>query len=237
MKLQAGLFAAAIGCTVGVVGFTLPANAWTLTADTFAKAGGFSFDKDTTVDFNFIGSYGGYKSRFGVFTGQHDAHPTWLFTENLNRDPITGSNRYLDSQGTCPTSVTPCSNRFTFKAHQTYLLGLANIPLGGEVFSDDRITATDPKGFKFFQKTSASDPNPTYPIRFKPPFGKDFVPLPLDTESVAIFVNDAWAGDLDANDFIVTAKAAHPPVDVPEPMAMLGLGAIAGSFFLGRRRN
>ncbi len=217
--------------TATVIGTTASAMAGTLSVFGSTALNGFSFAKNTTVDFEFIASHGGYQSKFGVFETTNQTNATeWLFTEVLASDP--GGNNANDNRGTCGDGkavLKPCTKQFTFLAGVNYLLGLTNIvPNDGKfVFSNNPIGGADPQGMKFVEGPGS----PLYPTTFKPPLGKNFVPLNLNKNQIGIFVNDVWGGDQDGNDFVLRATA------VPEPATLAGLGLVAGGMLLSRRRK
>ncbi len=241
MKLKQ--FITSVGIAAATLAISAPAFAASFSAATLAGSNGFSFDKDTKVNFDFISSRGGNRSQFGIFTkdGTTLSLVNWLFTESQrsNSGNITNSN---DSLGTCPTTVpAPCSKQFTFKAGVTYLLGLEDLDIttgtsiaGTQVFSNDPVGPTlgaAARGMAFAQGPG----NPIVYTNFVKN-GQDLslrstTTLPLAAGQVGIFVNDSWNGDLDQNDFVLKAEA------VPEPATLLGLGAVAGGMVLARRRK
>jgi hypothetical protein len=250
MKLKQ--FIASVGIAAATLTASAPAFAASFSAATLKSDDGFSFDKKTTVNFDFISSRGGNRSRFGIFAknGNTLTAVDWLFTESKRRDSGNNTPNNIanqdDSLGTCSETApnlavpAPCSKKFTFQAGVTYLLGLEDLGiLTGTPINGTRVYSNDPvgpignnaRGMAFVQGPG----NPIIYTNFVPN-GQDLslrttTTLPLTARQVGIFVNDSWNGDLDQNDFVLRAEA------VPEPATLLGLGAVAGGMVLARRRK
>jgi hypothetical protein len=225
MTLRGYLFAAATAITA-TVGLSIPAQA----ASLFSNGGPISFSRNTRVQFDFVVSHGSFKSVFGVY----DANKTLvkeLLVEDLNRDPIASNKPHqynnVDSKGTCGVTVAqPCRATFDFIANTSYYLGLSTVGQS-TVYSDDPVGGTTPGGFTFVAGPTVA----SYPTKYQPPYGTNFVPLEVKDGETAIFINDPAPVDLDANDFIVTAKS------VPEPATLAGLGAVVAGLAASRRRK
>jgi hypothetical protein len=209
-------FFVSAGIAVSTVALSAPAFAGGLTASNLASLNGFTFDTTTNVNFKFVASYGGYKSNFAVYSTTDGG-----VTRTLVEDLFTELNG--DSPATCPDDVVPCTKQFKFLAGTTYLLGLRNIkPSGGQVFSDNPVGGADAGGMRFFQGAGTT----SYPNN-----NGTLLPVTLTAGQVGIFVNDTYKGDLDTNDFVLTAEA------VPEPATLAGLGMVAGGMLMARRRK
>jgi hypothetical protein len=219
---------AAISALVSVCA---PAQAFSFLGTTSNADGSFSFAKDTKVQFDFFASHGAYKSNFNVYDSTKKLVTT-LFSEFKATDP--GSNNSNDSKGTCPISVLPCSNTFTFASGVNYFFGLtggSKTVYTGDVttYSKDATTAETFKfvngGEQFVYYTNYKDGDLSK---------RKSTLIPVQAGTTLIAVNDSWSGDADYNDFLINAKKAE---SVPEPGtvgALLGAGALG---FMGRRRK
>jgi len=190
---------------------------------------GILFDTDTKIDFDFIQSQGAFQSTLFIVEAANPTDPVFtLFTEN---EPFDSTSP--DFIGTCPTSVTvpgssSCTNWFTFEAGVEYSLALFsgnNKPAetNGFVYSSDDLN--NPVGQQAFVFEGLVLPEYTEPgdISADPFLGK-----------VTIAFDDKGnANDEDFQDFIVTAEVT----DIPEPATLAGLGLVAGSLTLIRRRQ
>lgn len=193
---------------------------------TFGNTGTFSFESNTTVDFNFVLSKGMWSSSFGIYDVAANSLTTLFKELKPGYDPGSGDSKTnaTDWLGTCGKTVKNCSNSFTFlagKAYQFFLTGPTN------QFSNTSNTAITYNGAATTFKSSG----PTYNKSNTP----ILMTLNAPTSGALIRMNDAHGIDVDTNDFIVTAVARNQPV--PEPATLMGLGAIAGSFLLARRRK
>ncbi|HBE16125.1 MAG TPA: hypothetical protein DDW51_00560 [Cyanobacteria bacterium UBA11367] len=190
----------------------IPAQAASLFGD-----GGIKFDKTTTVDFWFMESNGKFKSTLSVVKAADKNNPlAILFSEAAPGYDVPKTD---DFHGTCPKTVTSptgkCHNWFTFKKDVEYSLlldsGLKNPNLPDD--SDGKVWSTD--------ELNDPDSNQAW-----------FTPMGDYTYQIAF--DDKGAGpDQDFQDFIVKAEIKH----VPEPAALAGLGLVAGTMTLIRRRQ
>ena len=206
---------------------TLPAEAATFGNNSIL------FDTDTTVTFDFTGSNGLFGSMFGVVLESEPDNiiPPVLFAENPAFDP----GAVDDFQGTCGIVVpTPCTATFTFEANTTYSLALKSP--NGIVYSTDSLNPLDtlnpanPKTrqFAFFQEETTL-----------PPLANESGEGSVDPfDKFAILIEDK-GGSRDFNDFRLTAVAieSEPPASIAEPATLAGLGLVAGSLTLIRRRQ
>jgi len=220
--------AAAISALVSVC---TPAQAFTFLGATSNADGSFSFAKTTNVQFDFFASHGAFKSDFNIYDSTK-TKVAKLFSEFQAKDP--GSNNSNDSKGTCPISVLPCTNTYTFAKGVNYFFGLTakgqSTVYTGQLTTTtkDDPTATSFKfvngGEKFVYYTNYKDGSLSK---------RKSELLAVDPGTTLIAVNDSWSGDADFNDFIVTARKAE---SVPEPGtvgALLGAGALG---LMGRRK-
>ncbi|MEQ8968847.1 MAG: PEP-CTERM sorting domain-containing protein [Coleofasciculus sp. C1-SOL-03] len=218
-----------LGLAVGsaLVLSAMPAGAVTFGNDSI------QFDQDTEVTFDFTGSNGKFGSMFGVVleSDPDNIIPPVLFAE----DPAFDPGPIGDFQGTCGVVVPdPCTATFTFLAGETYSLALKSD--NGTVYSTDSLNPVDPA-------------NPASPQTRQFAFFQDETTLPpLTNESgegsvdpfdkFAILIEDK-GGSRDFNDFRLTAMATETdsPASIPEPATLAGLGLVAGSLTLMRRRQ
>lgn len=232
MKSQTQFFTAAAATAIAGLVSAAPAQAFTF------NNSGISFNENTTVNFDFVGSYGWFQSSFGVLdlaTG----NKTVLLSEVKRNDGVPG----FDNKGTCGNTVLICSTAFKFEAGKQYAFFLDS---GTDVWRDYDIYSTDSMNasglnfanqFKFLQGTSvlsdlsyeqyATSPTSllgtTAGIQNANPFAGP----------VLIAIEDSGVnGHRDFNDFLVTAQVA-----VPEPATLAGLGMIAGAMAMSRRRK
>lgn len=239
MNLRGCLFAAATA--TALVGATAPVQAASLSSfltagKSFSSSSGFSFAKDTTVKFTFLESRGAYQSQFGIYTSKTNGAPNFLlFRESQNSNP--GSSNSNDNMGACGVTVvpSPCEKSFTFAAGTSYFLGLNDFKNsnGGTInrttFSDDPIgpsKGNGARGMLFVEGPGSHTYSTSFPVNPAKTNTLTFAPGTL-----GIFVNDSYEQDLDGNDFIVKAEA------VPEPATLAGLGLVAGSLVMSRRRK
>ncbi|MCT7990854.1 PEP-CTERM sorting domain-containing protein [Laspinema olomoucense] len=225
MNIQSYSLTAAAATLIGIFS-AIPAQAFTF------DTGGISFNRNTTVEFNFNQSDGLYRSELKileVLDGGQLSVVKDLFKEVQAHD---GGNAYTGNNvGTCGLTVLVCEGSFTFEANKQYTLGLfsyhrtTNNSLstvystsflnGGEaqqaVFGSWGSIGSDTTFFKNAANYQASNP-----------FG-DWVKIGFDDTG-----NDK---DQDFQDFTVSARA----VAVPEPTALVGLGIMAGAMAISRR--
>lgn len=186
---------------------------------------GILFDEDTTIDFEFLQSQGAFQSELFIVEAANPTDPVFtLFTEN---EPFDDTSP--DFIGTCPTSVTSptgeCTNWFEFEANVEYSLALFSQDTNEFVYSTDALN--NPQGQQAFVFEGVVLPPYTSPgdISADPGLGK-----------VTIAFDDKGnANDADFQDFIVTAMVTEK--SIPEPTALAGLGLVAGSLTLIRRRQ
>lgn len=188
--------------------------------------GTFSFESNTTLDFNFVLSKGMWRSNFGVYNTKTGAKTVLFNEKNPGYDPGSGDSttNATDWLGTCGVTVQNCTNSFTFLAGQVYQFFLTGSPTQYSSTSNTSFTYNG-------ASTIFNSSGPTYNKTNTPVL----MTLTAPAQGALIRMNDTHAIDGDTNDFIVTATAASQ--SVPEPATVLGLGAVAGGLALSRRRK
>lgn len=173
---------------------------------------GIKFAKDTMVDFWFLESNGAFKSTLSVYNADtKTAVNPFLFQEAAPGYDVPKTG---DFHGTCPKTVTSptgeCHTWFTFKGGVNYSLLLDSTP-NGKVYSTNAL--------------NIGSLNPDMKQADFTPMGNHIYQIAFDDTG-----ND---NDGDMNDFFVKAEIKH----VPEPAALAGLGLVAGTMTLARRRK
>jgi len=206
---------------------------------------GISFDKDTTVDFEFTQSYGRYRTDlrlYEVVDGELGADLGTLFKEVKAADEMTydpEKDRWVptsDPLGTAGNAVVDYQASFNFEAGKEYALGIVNY---GHWQAENAAT---PWGGVFYS-TSALNTGGTQQAVFGSSGGEelfkfDDASLFQDGNPLAGWVDISFddAGnnnDKDFQDFTLKAKA----VSTPEPTVLLGLAVAAGGMFMTRRNK
>lgn len=172
---------------------------------------GILFDTDTIIDLEFLSSNGEYQSAFGFVTLEDGeaGEFTSVFSENApGYDlPIVG-----DFLGTFPETVSDRTAQFIFAANVEYSFALRT-------------------GSNILYSTSSLNSGGTQQARFTG--GDDLV----NTAATVAFDDRGNGPDFDYNDFVVSVKDPVPTASVPEPATWAGLGMVAGSMALFRRRQ
>lgn len=173
---------------------------------------GIKFDKDTTVNFDFLESHGIYKSYFGV--QQVGGSFISLLQETQNAD--NQSQSVNDWLGTCGISVKECTSSFTFKAGLDYNLVLQ---------SYEKVPINRSWGYQSTPTQTVSSSSPASTV-----FTQN------SETSYTLAWDDGHPSDKDTNDFFVKASW-EKTASVPEPATLAGLGLV-GSFLAikGRRK-
>lgn len=260
-KFVASLTAVATGATA-LLGFSASAQAFSF------GTSGISFEQDTTVDFTFFDSHGANLSTLNVYQLDSSNKPSLvqtLFKEIRSSDnPAKGD--LTEWQGTFGGSVAGADAQYdksgnlvnygsktqqvTFKANQTYTLGLVNFKdnaYRGTVFASSMLNLnSDPKHLQ------STDGTHTQQTLFGP---EDSLLKVLDLKRTTAVANpgqytsgNPFAGnvliafddrgnnnDRDFQDYILTARAAAP-ASVPEPASLAGVVLVAGAMAFSRRR-
>lgn len=206
----------------------LPAQAFTF------GTGGISFNRDTTVEFNFNQSDGLYRSELKileVLDGGNFSVVKDLFKEVQAHD---GGNENIGNNiGTCGITVLLCEGTFTFEANKQYTLGLFSYhrtsnSLKSTVYSTTSLNEGHDQQALFGSWGSIGSDTALFEnaanYQAGNPFG-DWVKIGFD--------DTGNNNDRDFQDFTIAARA----VSVPEPTALAGLGIMAGAMAISRRRK
>lgn len=227
MNIQSSSLTAAAATLIGIVS-AIPAQAFTF------GTGGISFNRDTTVEFNFNQSDGLYRSELKileVLDGGDLFVVKDLFKEVQAHDE--GNENTGNNIGTCGITVLVCEGTFTFEANRQYTLGLFSYHRTSNssqstVYSTSFLNEGQAQQALFGSwgsigsDTTLFDDAANY--QASNPFG-DWVKIGFDDTG-----NNQ---DRDFQDFTISARA----VSVPEPTALFGLGIMAGAMAISRRRK
>jgi hypothetical protein len=189
-----------------------------------------TFEQDTTVKFNFLGSHGMFKSSLGIYEVDNNSTPSivkTLFSEIKRSD----NNRQNEWQGTLGNTVLDGEQVFTFLANKIYTLGLDSGD-DGTVYSTSTLNTRSTQQ-AVFGPPSVWDGVSLSDTRRFPDAGQFTDGLSAVFNGGALIsLDDRGNGDdADFQDFTVTAAA------VPEPMTMTGLALGLGGLVAARRRR
>jgi hypothetical protein len=199
-----------------------------------AQAASFStsaitFQQDTAVKFNFLGSRGMYQSALGVYDVQNSM-PTLIQTlfSETKRSDNGGQNEW---RGTLGNTVLGGEVVFTFLANRIYTLGL-NSGYDGSVYSTSTLNTGGGQQAVFGAPSLWSQINigTTTPFTNAGQFTNALSAL-FNGGALISFDDRGNGRDKDFQDFTVTAEA------VPEPMTMTGLALGLGGLVAARRRR
>ncbi|WP_242057040.1 MULTISPECIES: PEP-CTERM sorting domain-containing protein [Oscillatoriales] len=220
-------------------------------AQAFSFGDPISFATDTTVDFTFFESHGGWKEVFGI-----KELATGTKSDMLSEVAISdGNSNARDFQGTCGAgkAVTTCTNSFTFLAGKQYTMFLDQIPTNG----DSRRTLTAATAKTVYTAAAATQDalyndlawtggpqkyqHAGYSTNSKL---QNLTSSPFDLtggEMLLAWEDYAPAGaggaqHIDHNDFMLKAKISSV-ASVPEPATLAGLGLVGGALAFSRRRK
>ncbi|MGD1713318.1 PEP-CTERM sorting domain-containing protein [Dapis sp. BLCC M172] len=238
MKTKLSILLTAIA---GGVVSAMPAQAFSFGTN------GIMFYEDTTLEFELLQTYGGYKSDLRVYEAidvDNDGivdrllGGELLFEEYKASDDAAGptSAPGSDPLGTAGNAVVGSPGRFTFEGGKTYTLGVENYgywqnkeienPYYPTVYST---TGLNPDGMQraVFGSTGGSEKAGFNASLYTEgdPFG-GWVALSFDDAG-----ND---DDKDYQDFTFRATVVK---STPEPATLAGLGIVAGGMFLSRRKK
>lgn len=210
-----------------LLGTTAPAQAFSFGTN------GIKFQEDTSVNFKFQESHGGFTSSLGIYTVNDStiAKVTSLFSETKSSDN-GDANEWKGSLGN--TVLGSGSVVFTFLANQVYTLGLASGD-NGTVYSTSALNTNSNGSQQAVFGDSLSlwnalgkETTSTFQAagQFSDGTGS------LSNGGTLISFDDRGNGlDSDFQDFTVTAEA------VPEPITMTGLALGFGGLIAARRRR
>lgn len=200
---------------------------------------GISFNKDTTVDFEFTQSYGRYRTDLRLYEvqdGKIFSDLGTLFKEVKAADVVDAKGAPTSKpKGTAGNAVVDYTASFNFEAGKKYTLGIVNYGFWQK-------DGSNPYGGIFYT-TSALNTGGTQQAVFGSSGGDELFEF---TDASLFQSGDPLAGwvdisfddagnnnDKDFQDFTLKAKA----VSTPEPTVLLGLGVAAGGMFLTRRNK
>lgn len=256
MKAQTKFFTAAAATAIAGLFSAAPAQAITFKTDGLIQGDG------STVKFDFLGSYGGFQSGFGIYDATNEQYH-WLLEETQGTI-ASGANAWvgdfvLDNKGDA-SIINVLEDTFTFIEGNDYSFfqGSSGAENNATVFSTNSlntsqtwVTYTDQA--KFFGDLSILDDG-EYQYNKNHTTGDEvstqsdlaladgsLASLALgDTGLIAFEDNgikpstgEYYHGDW--NDFLVSATVVD--VSVPEPATLAGLAMVAGAMSVTRRRK
>jgi hypothetical protein len=209
--------------------------------------GSVTFNQDTTLQFTFIESRGLFRSDFGVFDAAKNPILPFLFTEknpgyDNGRNDLNG-----DWLGTCPETVEPCTNQFTFTKGLKYFFGITS-PLGPQVTQasgdfDEGVAAApgerpaNPPYIAFISNSDRYFRSQVGPGAIGAGVDPNYAPIDTSVYDFFTASNDPENIDGDVQDVIVGARIVPTNRTVPEPATLAGLGLVAGAMTMLRRRK
>ncbi|OZH54231.1 hypothetical protein AFK68_12240 [Hydrocoleum sp. CS-953] len=251
MKTKLSILLTAIA---GGVVSAMPAQAFSFGTN------GIMFYEDTTLEFELLQTYGGYKSDLRVYEAidvDNDGivdrllGGELLFEEYKASDDAAGptSAPGSDPLGTAGNAVVGSPGRFTFEGGKTYTLGVENYgywqnkeienPYYPTVYST---TGLNPDGSQraVFGSTGGDELNGFDGSKYT---GADLTGADLFAGVNISFEDGGNNDDKDFQDFTFTARFAdgsgegYLPESTPEPATLAGLGIVAGGMFLSRGKK
>jgi hypothetical protein len=226
----------ALGTTVGWLASSLAIPAYA--ADMAIGNGGVRFNRDTTLETDFVESHGAYQSTFGVLNlDTNEKTPLLVETKSADQpasifNPSSKTNHVGTSQdflGTPQGAVSAPAGKYTFKANTNYVFYLESTYKGrptGTVYSSDVMNPNKERQVTF-------SGNPTNFCQ------SNGLSLAWD-DTGSKLVRDRAQQDRDFDDFIVRlrdtacpigggespASAVAPPESIAPPVGALP-GAVA----------
>lgn len=259
MKTQTKFFTAAAATAIAGLVSAAPAQAITFKTDGLIQGDG------STVKFDFLGSYGGFQSGFGIYDATNDAYH-WLFQETQGTI-ASGANAWvgdlvLDNKGD-DSIINVLEDTFTFVEGNEYSFFQGSS--GGEnnatVFSTNDLNTsqswvTYTNQAKFFEDLSILDDD-SYQY-YKNHVTGDLIStnsdlaqadgslatlglgntglIAFEDNGIKPSTGEYYHGDW--NDFLVSATVVEQPgASVPEPATLAGLAMVAGAMTVTRRRK
>lgn len=243
---QRHLPALALSATVGWLASTLGVSA--IAADMSLGNSGVRFNKDTTLETNFVESHGAYQSTFGVINlDTNEKTPLLIETQPADQpasifNPSTKVNNAgqpVDFLGTAGGAVANPSATYTFKANTNYVFYLESVYNGrptGTVYSSDVMNAGqerqvafsgDPANFCQGEGVSlAWDDTGSSLVRDREQQDRDFDDFIVRLRDTACPIG---GGDTPATAAIPPAESVVPPVgQLPPGGAPVAAGGSAG---------
>ena len=210
-----------------LLGTSAPAQAFSFGTN------GITFQQDTSVNFKFKESHGGYTSSLEIYKVKDSATSlvSTLFSEIKSSDN-GGANEWKGSLGN--TVLGSGSAVFTFLANQIYTLGLDS-GYGGTVYSTSSLnTGSGGTQQAVFGGSSSlwNALGKETTSKFQAAGSYTDGTGSLSNGGTLISFDDRGGGnDADFQDFTVSAE------EVPEPMTMAGLALGLGGLISARRRH
>lgn len=236
MNFQRNFLSVATVTTLLSLVSALPADAFTFGNSSIL------FDTDTTVNFEFLQSNGHWYGDFGVKDLSTELE-TLLISETRNVDP--GSGVHNDNLGTVTSigAVLPeqAFTSFTFNQGTKYSFFLKSYDrtdLGSGTLQNTVYSTSLLNPSRWNTPLTISNNNYDTSLNGRTVNGRDRVLFEGDLFSglKLFFEDNGIGGDNDYDDFVVSARIA-PPVSVPEPTAVVGLGLVTGAMALSRKRK
>ena len=194
---------------------------------------GITFQQDTSVNFKFKESHGGYTSSLGIYKVKDSATSlvSTLFSETKSSDN-GGINEWKGTLGN--TVLGSGSMFFTFLANQIYTLGLSSGDAGTVYSTSSLNTGSGGTQQAVFGESSSlwNSLGKETTSRFQAAGQFTDGTSSLYKGGTLVSFDDRGGGnDADFQDFTVSAEA------VPEPMTMTGLALGFGGLMAARRRR
>lgn len=192
--------------------------------------GGISFEKNTDINFTFVGTQGAFKSTLGIYEVNNSIASLVLplFTE-IKASDNGPANEWRGTLGN--TVLGSGKVAYTFVANKIYTLGLVSLG-GGRVYSTSSLNSggTQQAVFGGVSLFTALNLEKTNTFQAAGQFTNGLGSL-FNGGALISFDDRGNATDKDFQDFTVTAEA------VPEPMTMTGLALGLGGLVAARRRR
>jgi hypothetical protein len=210
-----------------LLGTSTPAQAFSFGTN------GITFQQDTSVNFKFKESHGGYTSSLGIYSVKDSATSlvSSLFSETKSSDN-GGANEWKGTLGN--TVLGSGSVFFTFLANQVYTLGLSSGGAGTVYSTSSLNTGSGGTQQAVFGGSSSlwNALGKETTSKFQTAGSYTDGTGSLSNGGTLISFDDRGGGnDADFQDFTVSAE------EVPEPITMTGLALGLGGLISARRRR